>query len=189
MINKLFAKSLLIKSTNLLLIKDKLLASKLKLYKCQLLIRMISKMSNHHKIDSSQNKIITLLHKQNHSFNFQSIMLEIKSTFNGTKKVDRCHKVIIKEIPVNHQIQEPMQTDQECKSQLLVSKDKDMIFSKTFKLTVVINLFKLKFIRNSTSSWRKNIENKHKLQKINLINVFNFKIAKILWNWKLWSIN
>lgn len=97
-------------------------------------------MSNRLKIGSSQNKIITLLHKQNLNFNFQSIMFVIKPTFNGIKKVDKCQKVIIKGIPVNHQIQEPTQTDQKCKNQSLVNKDKNIAFSRTFKHTVVINL-------------------------------------------------
>lgn len=165
------------------------MVNKLKLYKCQLLILMISKMLNSHKIGSSQNKIITLLHKQNHNFNFPSIMLETKQTFNGTRKVGKCHKVIIKEIPVNHQIQEPMQTDQECKNLSLVNKDKNTTFSKTLKHTVVINLSKPKFIKSNTSNSRKSIESKLKQPKTNLINVLNFKIVKILWSWKLWSIN
>lgn len=137
-------------------------------------------MLNSHKIDSSQNKIITLRHKQNHNFNFPSIMFETKLTFNGTKKVGKCHKVIIKEIRVNHQIQEPMQTDQECKNLSLVNKDKNTTFSKTLKPTVVINLSKPKFIKNNTSNSRKSIESKPKQPKTNLINVLNFKIVKIL---------
>ena len=79
-------------------------------------------------------------------------MWEIKPTFNGTKKVGKCHKAIIKEIPVNHQIQGPMQIDQECKNLSLANKDKNTTFSKTLKPTVVINLSKPKFIKSNMSN-------------------------------------
>ena len=60
-----------------------------------------------------------------------------------------------------------MQIVQEYKNQLQVNKDKDINFNKIFKLTVVINLLRLKFTKNNTLSSSKNIENKHKQLKIN----------------------
>lgn len=107
------------------------------------------------------------MHKPNLSSNFLSIITVIKSISNGIKKVDKFHKVTIKKIPVNHPIQEQMLIVQKFKNQLPVNKDKNMIFNKIFKLTVVINLLKLKFTNNNTSNSNKNIENKHKMLKIN----------------------
>jgi len=44
-------------------------------------------------------------------------MVVTKLTLNGIKKVEKFHKVIIKETPVNHPIQEQMQIDQELQNQ------------------------------------------------------------------------
>lgn len=60
-----------------------------------------------------------------------------------------------------------MQIVQEYKNQLQVNKDKDINFNKIFKLTVVINLLRLKSTKNNTLNSNKNIENKHKQLKIN----------------------
>lgn len=60
-----------------------------------------------------------------------------------------------------------MQIVQEYKNQLQVNKDKDINFNKIFKLTVVINLLRLKSTKNNTLNSSKNIENKHKQLKIN----------------------